>query len=441
MTETPKHPDGKAVPTRRLSRLAGLGGMAAGVAGNMIAGGAKQLASGKRPRAADLLLTPSNARKLTTQLANMRGAAMKIGQMISMDSGDFLPKELSDILARLRSDAQHMPRAQLDTVLKSEWDYGWQMKFATFDYRPMAAASIGQVQRAKLFSGEELAIKVQYPGVKESIDSDVNNVAGLLKMSGLLPPHMDVSPIIEEGRIQLHQEADYVREAAYLTRFGALLAADDDFIVPTHFPEFSTERILAMSYIESVAIEDMAEAEQAVRDHIMERLITLTLRELFEFQIMQTDPNFANYRYETDGERLVLLDFGASRDISDSLADGYKRLLKTVLDADTEQTLVVATDIGLLPKDMTPAARAAVLEIIDMAVESLRRDAPFDFGQNTVALDMREKGMALAADRDLWHVPPAEKVFIQRKFGGIYLLATRLRARVNVHSLIRDFVG
>ena len=441
MTNPPKSSDGKAVPTRRLSRLAGLGGMAAGVAGNMIAGGAKQLASGKRPRAADLLLTPTNARKLTTQLANMRGAAMKIGQMISMDSGDFLPKELADILAKLRSDAQHMPRAQLDTVLKSEWDYGWQMKFATFDYRPMAAASIGQVQRAKLFTGEELAIKVQYPGVKESIDSDVNNVAGLLKMSGLLPSHMDVSPVIEEGRKQLHQEADYTREAAYLTRFGDLLSGDDGFIVPQYYPEFSTERILAMSYIKSVPIEEMAEADQKLRDSIMERLITLTLRELFEFKVMQTDPNFANYRYDKDGGRLVLLDFGASRDIGDDLAKGYKRLLRTVLDGDRQQTLAVATDIGLLPKDMATQARAAVLEIIELAIQPLGHDAPFDFGQNTVALDMREKGMALAADRDLWHVPPAEKIFIQRKFGGIYLLATRLGARVNVRRLLAQYVA
>jgi len=159
--------------------------------------GAKQLASGQRPKLSDLVLTPRTAKKLTQQLSEMRGAAMKIGQMISMDSGDFLPDEFADILAKLRSDAQHMPRAQLHGVLTDEWGADWRVQFKSFQEQPMAAASIGQVQRAELRSGERLAIKVQYPGVRSSIDSDVNNVAGLLKMSGIVPAALDVKPLIE----------------------------------------------------------------------------------------------------------------------------------------------------------------------------------------------------------------------------------------------------
>jgi len=155
---------GKAVPSRRLSRMAGLGGMAANIAGGMALNSVKQLASGKRPSMSSLVMTPANARKVTHQLSNMRGASMKIGQMISMDSGDFLPKEFADILAKLRSDAQHMPREQLAKMLASEWGDDWPSKFKSFQYQPIAAASIGQVQRAMLENGEALAIKVQYPG-------------------------------------------------------------------------------------------------------------------------------------------------------------------------------------------------------------------------------------------------------------------------------------
>jgi len=146
--------------------------------------GAKQLASGQRPKLSDLVLTPRTAKKLTQQLSEMRGAAMKIGQMISMDSGDFLPDEFADILAKLRSDAQHMPRAQLHGVLTDEWGADWRVQFKSFQEQPMAAASIGQVQRAELRSGERLAIKVQYPGVRSSIDSDVNwsSLRSCLKM-------------------------------------------------------------------------------------------------------------------------------------------------------------------------------------------------------------------------------------------------------------------
>lgn len=441
MTDIPKDKNGRAVPSRRLWRLAGLGGMAANIAGGIAMNGAKQLASGKRPRVSDLVLTPSNALKLTRQLSNMRGAAMKIGQMISMDSGDFLPKELADILAKLRSDAQHMPRAQLTRVLKSEWGEDWDKKFLSFEYSPIAAASIGQVQRAHLKNGETLAIKVQYPGVRQSIDSDVKNVASLLRMTGLVPASLDVKPIIEEGRQQLHQEADYTREAKYLCRFGALLADDDNFEVPVFHPEFSTDKILAMSYIESKPIEQMVGSSQQTRDRIVSLLIDLTLRELFEFKVMQTDPNFANYRYNLATEQLVLLDFGASRDMSDTLSASYREIVRTALTGNARESFDVAERIGLLPKDMPPKTKHAIMDILHLAIEPLSHDASFDFGNNQIAIEMRDKGMELAGNRDLWHVPPAEMIFVQRKFGGIYMLATRLKASVNIHAAIQKYVA
>ena len=112
---------------------------------------------------------------------------MKLGQMISMDAGDMLPPELAAIMGRLRDRAHHMPPQQLDTVLAREWGRDWRRRFAHFQAHPIAAASIGQVHRARLPDGRELAIKVQYPGVKDSIDSDVDNVATLLRVSGVLP--------------------------------------------------------------------------------------------------------------------------------------------------------------------------------------------------------------------------------------------------------------
>jgi len=439
MTDKSKDKDGRAVPSRRLSRLAGLGGMAANIAGGIAVNGVKQLASGKRPKASDLFMTPSNALKLTRQLSNMRGAAMKIGQMISMDSGDFLPKEFADILARLRSDAQHMPRAQLNSVLKSEWKDSWQMKFAKFDYRPIAAASIGQVHKATLQNGDVLAIKVQYPGVQDSIDSDIKNVAALLKMSGLVPASLDVKPIIEEGRIQLHQEADYIREASYMNRFRKLLSGDENFEVPSYYPDLSTNKILAMSYCEGRPIEQISSAPQETRDRIVYLLMELTLRELFDFKLMQTDPNFANYRYNTETDKLILLDFGASRDISDPLSTSYKGLMKTVLSGTGEDTFQAATQMGLFPAAMNAQDKSAVLEMMNMAMKPLRHDAPFDFGETQISLELRDKAMALAGKRGLWHVPPAETVFIQRKLGGIYMLASRLKARVNVHALMAQY--
>ena len=434
------HKKGKAVPTRRFSRMAGLGGMAAGIAGNMVAGGVKQVASGKRPKVSDLFMTPANALKLTRQLSNMRGAAMKMGQMMSMDS-DFLPKEFSDILASLRAEAQHMPRSQLDAVLTAEWGKGWEDRFASFQPHPIAAASIGQVQRADLPGGKALAIKVQYPGVKNSIDSDINNVAGLLKISGLIPSQMDLTPIIEEGRKQLHEEADYIREAEFMTRFGKALVDNPNFEVPSYYPEYSTDKVLAMSFIESDPIEALMDAPQDERDRAAELLLDLTLRELFEFKIMQTDPNFANYRYNQKTRAIVLLDFGASREIEDHISKNYHDIMRTILDGNHHEVFRALARMGFIPAEMEPRYKSKFLDMIEIILGPLQKDASFDFGENGLAVQLQEDAMRIAANRSLWHVPPAEIIFIQRKLGGLYLLATRLRARVNVNRLMREYLN
>ena len=155
----------RPVPVGRLSRLARLGSLAGGIAGGMVAEGARRLASGQRPQWQDLLLTPANAARFAHQLSQMRGAAMKMGQLLSMDAGDLVPPALRDILATLREDAHTMPLSQLADVLEQEWGDDWQTRFKRFSFQPVAAASIGQVHRAELASGETLAIKVDRKSV------------------------------------------------------------------------------------------------------------------------------------------------------------------------------------------------------------------------------------------------------------------------------------
>ena len=207
----------RAVPSGRVARLGQFGRLAAGVGGGMLAEGARRLAAGERPRLGDLLLTPGNIGRLADRLSHLRGAAMKLGQMISMDAGDFLPPELTQVMARLRDNAHQMPPQQLQQVLAVQWGKNWRIRFRQFEPRPIAAASIGQVHRAITFDGRSLAIKVQYPGVRESIDADVDNVATLLRVSGLLPRELDVAPLLAETKRQLAHEAAYCREGAQVS--------------------------------------------------------------------------------------------------------------------------------------------------------------------------------------------------------------------------------
>lgn len=432
-------PKSRAVPSGRLARLGVFGRIAGGVATGVVAEGVRRLADGERPQMRDLLLTPGNVAKVADQLSHLRGAAMKLGQMISMDAGDFLPRELADIMARLRDRAHHMPPTQLQQVLAREWGKDWRTRFRTFGPSPIAAASIGQVHRATTRNGRELAIKIQYPGVRESIDADVDNVATLLRVSGLLPKELPVDALLAEAKRQLHEEADYRREAAQMMRFGDLLAGDARFVVPDVAEDFTTDHVLAMRFIEGSAIESLAEAPQETRDTVMQTLIELVLRELFEFGLMQTDPNFANYRYQPASGRLVLLDFGAARPVADTTRQGYHRLLMAGLDGDRDAARAAAVQAGFVAPAAVERHRAALDRIIDIILYEMNPDGPFDFGDRAFVGVLRNEGAVIAADRATWHIPPVDMLFAQRKISGTALLAARLKARVDVRALVERY--
>ena len=425
------------VPSSRLGRLARLGSMATGVAGNMLMAGARQLAQGKRPNLSDLLLTPANALRITHQLAQMRGAAMKAGQLISMDAGDLLPPEMAAILARLRSDAHAMPQRQVQAVLTANWGAQWQQRFEPFSFTPIAAASIGQVHRAKAKDGRDLAIKIQYPGVRKSISSDVNNVASLLRLSGLLPKTLDIAPLLLEAKRQLREEADYQAEGAHLQRFAELLAGAPEFVVPALHADLTTKNVLAMSFVAGVPVESMVNAPQVERDRIVSLLVSLLFRELFEFGLMQTDPNFANYRYDPESRQLILLDFGATRSFAPAFGQAYRQLMAAAMVGDRAAMTQAAMAIGYFDDRAQAKHQTAVLDMMQMALEPLRHKGDFDFGTTDMVQRLREAGMALGLDRDFWHIPPIDTLFLHRKLGGLYLLAARLKARVNVRQLVQ----
>ena len=435
----------RAVPSGRLARLGTFGRLAGGVAGGMVAEGARLLAAGERPRLGDLMLTPANAARVTDRLSHLRGAAMKLGQMISMDAGDLLPAELSTILARLRDQAYRMPPQQLDGVLRTEWGADWRRRFRRFEASPIAAASIGQVHRAELHDGRRLAIKVQYPGVADSIGSDVDNVATLLRVSGLLPAALDLKPLLAEAKRQLAEEADYRREGEQMRRYAERLAGDPRYLVPDLYEPLTTGRVLAMSFVEGRSIEALADATQETRDAAMTALIELVLRELFAFGVMQTDPNFANYRWQPGADggwgRLVLLDFGAARMVPAATSAHYRGLIEAGLARDLDRVREAAVAAGFLGAAAAAAHRPAIDRIVAAVDAAMNRPGPFDFGDRAFVPVVREEAKALIADRDTWHVPDVETLFVQRKISGTALLAARMKARVDVRGLAARAIG
>ncbi len=214
---------GLPVPSRRLSRLWHLGRASGDLAAGLGLRGLLELARTRDGEATRIRLSTKHTQRFTDRLAHMRGAVMKMGQLMSMDGTDIFTPEAAEIMAGLRDRAEPMPLGQLNRVLSEELGSDWDRRFRRFDFTPVAAASIGQVHRAEARDGRQLALKIQFPGVRESIDSDIDNLAFLGRVLGLIPKDLDLDPLLAEARRQLHLEADYRAEADALERYGSLV--------------------------------------------------------------------------------------------------------------------------------------------------------------------------------------------------------------------------
>ena len=287
----------------------------------------------------------------------------------------------------------------------------------------------------------DLAIKVQYPGVRASIDSDVDNVATLMRLPGLLPRGMDIRPLLAEAKRQLHAEADYLAEAHHLARFASLLKGSDIFALPALQTELCTPQVIAMDFMDSAPLDSLVGASQVLRDRVAAALIDLVLRELFQFGAMQTDPNLANYRYDAATGRIVLLDFGAVQPIAPDLAEDFRALARVALNAEDVQTREAMLRIGYFGPTTAPHHQDLIQAMFTTAMAPLRQDGPFDFGSSDLLERLRDMGLAIGNDRELAHVPPAATLFLHRKIGGMYLMAAKLRARIALRPMVEAYCG
>jgi predicted unusual protein kinase regulating ubiquinone biosynthesis (AarF/ABC1/UbiB family) len=431
------------VPTTRLGRLVRLGFTAGEMAVGGVVEGVKRLTGVTPEDAVNVFLTTANAQKLAKRLAGMRGAAMKMGQILSMESVDILPKEFSEALAILRDSANTMPDSQIRRVMGREYGKGWEGKFERFDYEPIAAASIGQVHRVLTKDGRDLALKIQYPGVAKSINSDVDNMAMFLRLVHVLPITMDISGIVAEAKRQLKQEADYIIEAEYLRDYRELVRDDDCFVVPKVHDDLTTKRILAMDYVSGEPLEGLGEegVAQELRDEAGTLLERLLFRELFEFRTMQSDPNFANYLYHPEDRRIVLLDFGSTVTFSEEFTSRYGRISKALIEEDAGAARHYAEQIGYLRPDDSPEHAGRVLDIMRLICEPIRNPGIYDFGESDLVSRARDAGFEMLwSSGGEFRAPPPETVFLHRKLIGSFLLCARLRARVDVQALISEYL-
>ncbi len=427
------------VPAGRIERLARFGWMAGEIALGGVAEGVRRVTGGESD-ARNLLLTGANAKRLARRLSSMRGAAMKLGQLLSLEGEDLLPAEVAQALSVLRADGDGMPAAQLHRVLGHAFGKGWEDRFQKFDHEPIAAASIGQVHRAVTRDGREIVLKIQYPGVARSIHSDVDNLATALRLTRLLPGEIELDEVLAEAKRQLKREADYLAEAESLERYGELLSSAEDFVVPAVHGDLTTHRVLAMDHVRGLPLEDVCGAEhpQERRDRVATALLGLLLRELFEFRFVQTDPNFANYLWLPEQEKIGLLDLGAAREVDPELARNYARLCRAGMLGDRAEMRDVAFAMGLLNGSPSRAQQEAFVDFMMLPSEPFRHRGRYDFRRSDIPVRAREAAAELALRHGFMQPPPPDVLFLQRKLGGSFLLCARLGARVEVRELLEQ---
>jgi predicted unusual protein kinase regulating ubiquinone biosynthesis (AarF/ABC1/UbiB family) len=446
VAEDPKKQRSSRVPSGRIERFARFGMTASQLALGSLAEGARRLLdadeNGNRRLDASVVLTSSNARQLAEGLSRMRGAAMKLGQMLSLEGQAGIPPEFSEALQILRQEGDRMPDSQLVRVLAREYGKAWHEKFEHFDHEPIASASIGQVHRARTADGRDVALKIQYPGVAKSIDSDVDNLASLLKLAKVLPFELDIDPMLAEVKRQLARETDYLQEGSALERYRELLADDEIFYVPQVYRDLTTSHILAMEYIDAEPISFLWKKPhpQPFRDALGTALQRLTFRELFEFHFVQSDPNFANFLYMPSETKLVLLDLGSNVEIATSLADGYAELTRAILVDDRARMRDTMFEMGwLVPQDREEQVQG-LIDLVVLACEPVEQGGAYDYGNSDLSQRTSDAGVDLAFGKGLMRPPPPATIFLHRKLGGMFLMLQRIGARVDTRDLVSEFL-
>lgn len=348
-----------------------------------------------------------------------------------------LPAPFNEVLQRVQDSADYMPASQRNTVLTSNLGSDWRDLFSNFDEKPLAAASIGQVHGAVLKStGKRVAVKVQYPGVADSIDSDLSNLAVLLTASRLLPKGLYLEKTIANARVELAWECDYVREANCGKRFQHLLRDEQDtFVVPSIMDEASGPQVLTMEMMEGIGVTKNTEFTQEQKDWIGTQVLRLCLREITEFKFMQTDPNWTNFLFNSKTHKLELLDFGASRDFPDKFIQPYVRVLLAGSRKDRDSCRELSTQLGYLTGFESPTMLNAHITSILTLAEPFWNDSPdvYDFRDQTIT--ERIRGLIPVMVRERLAPPPEETYSLHRKVSGAFLLCARLGSRVRCKEM------
>jgi predicted unusual protein kinase regulating ubiquinone biosynthesis (AarF/ABC1/UbiB family) len=443
-------PEAGRLPTGRVARTARVGGLVTGQslrwAGMRTA---NRVRSPERAAAARGERTAALVGQLVDQLGQMRGAAMKLGQMISMIELDALEESEQDDLraklATLRDDVPPVPFSELEKLMRREFGGPLQRVFSEFDERAFAAASIGQVHRARTVDGDDVVVKVQYPGVAEAIETDLRNATLLLPLVKRLAPGLDAKALLAELRERIGDELDYELEAQNQRRIERMTRGHPFARVPRVLVELSTRRVLVSEYVEGERFEEVRRADEAVRDRYAESVFRFFFGLLYRDRIALGDPHPGNYLLCADG-RVCFLDFGLLADVDTGRVDGEREIARTVRERDAAGLKAALVASGYLPVgradavDADEALRLMRLAIKWYAVPGERRFTPEQVqrGREHRRPNSEERA-AIRAQIDQFTLPP-DSVLIRRMHGIVAVVLEQLRAGADWGAIAAEYL-
>lgn len=438
-------PEGlKKIPTTPFARTSRITGLTAAVGlSRMGSRMAQAFVSEGKARVQEQANQIQNAQRIVQTLSQMKGAAMKLGQMLSVFGDHLFPPEVTKVLASLQAQSHFMAFPEIEKVLISELGEDYKKTLLDFTKQPIASASIGQVHRACLEDGTQVAVKVQYPGVDRSIDSDVDALASLFRVVAKVPGGEDFSGMIDEIKDLLRLETDYAHEATQMESFREYFAKalPGEVTVPAVIRAASTKRVLTTTLSKGLSVQDFmgTAPSQEMRNTVGRRFMHVFNHELFEMGAMQTDPNFGNYRIEPGAGRLVLLDFGAVKHFPPQWRALYLEMLRTTWRRDWPRHREVSVDLGFLRADDTEEIVLLHRELCENFLEPFRGTGEFDF--RATDLPQRMKAMAPRIITTFkFRAPPREILFLNRKMIGTFFFLGAIGARFAPRPFIEKYL-
>jgi predicted unusual protein kinase regulating ubiquinone biosynthesis (AarF/ABC1/UbiB family) len=389
----------------------------------------------------DSLINLSQARILVSELGHLKGAAMKLGQMLALEARDYFPEEICIVLDQLQSNVSYLEFNAVDQILMSELGERYR-ELTEVSARPIAAASIGQVHSARLPGGEQVAVKVQYPHIFESIQSDVKVLSGVLKaVSIMMRKEVDLNALIQEFSEIFVQESDYFKEASFTETYGQKARLVSGLDVPCVHKKYSTQRVLTLDLKEGLKFSEWIKTPEAnadTRKFYGELILDLYTREFCEWGLVQTDPNLGNFLFVPNERKLVLLDFGATKSYSIQFRKNYSQLICSVLEKNYKKMLQISEEMNLIHPKESNEAKEIFKNLLVQSMSPIVVSDHYDFSKTDYPEAMRKLSRELVKALR-YSPPPKDLIFLHRKLSGIFYILRQLKIQLSLRRYTERF--